>query len=118
MSNFDHDYYSLNDELKETVLCMRCAFPVKKPEYTKDQVREYYKEVKVFWSYGNGITANGVLITCPNCINSDLSDDDKKKIKRQVIQALELQMKKDKKDQQEIDSIKNLFNKMDLMGRI
>ena len=50
--SFDHEYYTLNDDLKETVLCMKCAFPVKKPEYTKEDVRKYYNEVKVKWTYG------------------------------------------------------------------
>lgn len=115
--NFVHSYYSIDENSKETVLCMKCAFPVKKPGYTKEQVREYYKEVKVKWAYGNGISADGVVITCPECLDFVLDDDNRVKIKTQVIDALELQMKKVKKDPKEIEYLKNLFNQMTLTGR-
>lgn len=118
MSEFDHDYYLLDKDLKQTVLCMKCSFPVKSPEYSKEKTKELYNEVKVEWSYGNGIKADGVVITCPGCKDFHFSDEIATKIRRQVIQALELQMKKANKKDEEINHIKNLFSQMKLVGRV
>lgn len=115
--SFDHEYYTLNDQLKETVFCMKCAFPVKKPDYTKEDVKKYYNEVKVKWTYGDKIVTDGVIITCPDCKDFQLSDEEKPKILNQVIQALELQMRKTEKKEDEINNLKNLFSNMKLVGR-
>lgn len=118
MSEFDHDYYFLDEKMKETVLCMKCSQAVKKPGYTKEQIRDLYTEVKVKWQYGNGITADGVVITCPSCKDFEFSDSVSQKIQKQVIKALELQMTRANKNQDEINHLTNLFSHLKLVGRV
>lgn len=98
MGEFEHDYYSIEiserNVAKETVLCMRCAFPVRKPEYSKSEIFQHYREIPIEWSTDDGVKYNGVVIVCSKCEFVDLKDEDFPKIYKQIINGLEHQSKK------------------------
>lgn len=90
MSEFEHAYYIPNKNRKRaTVLCMRCAFPVITPEYTKEDVYRNYQEVPIEWESHNGKRVRGVVILCPNCKVIELKEDELPKIHEQIIKGLE-----------------------------
>ena len=90
MSDFEHDYYFPSKQKKRaTVLCMRCAFPVITPEYSKEEVFRYYNEMPIQWENKDGVKVMGVIILCPTCKVMDLKEDDLPRIHRQIIKGLE-----------------------------
>ena len=90
MSNFEHDYYfPSKDRKRATVLCMRCEFPVITQEYTKEDIRAHYREMKIEWDGVNGRRVIGVIILCQDCEMIDLKADDLPKIYRQIIKGLD-----------------------------
>lgn len=90
MSEFEHDYYFPNKQKKRaTVLCMRCAFPVITPEYSKEDVFRYYNEMPIEWESHEGAKVRGIIILCPTCKVMDLKEEDFPKIHRQIMKGLE-----------------------------
>ena len=90
MSEFEHDYYLPNKERKQaTVLCMRCAFPVITPEYSKVEVLRYYNEMPIEWESINGAKVRGIIILCPTCKTIDLRESELPLIHRQIMKGLQ-----------------------------
>lgn len=90
MSDFEHDYYfPSKDRKRATVLCMRCSFPVISPQYTKEDIKFYYREMPIEWENMNGAKVVGVIILCRHCEMMDLKEEDLPKIHRQIIKGLD-----------------------------
>jgi len=117
--DFGHDYFSIDENTKKRiVLCMKCGFPVKKPGYTKEQVNKFYKESGINWKHSSGIMAKGIVITCPDCQNFEINDDVREKIKKQIINALKVEIKFSGNTDEDVNDVTNMFNQMSLVGRI
>ena len=88
---FMHDYYfpPKDGETKCTVLCMRCAVRVRAPEMTIDQVKAKYHEKKMKWVNDNGVSGNGIIILCEECILLPIEDKYMSLVHRQVMKGLE-----------------------------
>ena len=108
--NFSHNYFSVDPTTKkQIVLCMKCEKTIKSPSLTK--------EVPVQWIYRNGMKGEGVVITCPDCINFELTDEVKVNIKAQLIQAFELEMSESGYSKEQTQEFMKLFSEMNLVGR-